>query len=65
MKTLSVNTISTLLAPQTMGLSLIVGSRLSLLDEFYLKKKIKNWSPRFYFNETVRPLVESTTTHQS
>lgn len=65
LKTLSVNTISTLLAPQTMGLSLIVGSGLSLLDEFYLNSLLKNWSPRFYFNETVRPLVESTTTHQS
>lgn len=65
LKTLSVNTVSTILAPTTIGLSLIVGSGLSLLDEFYLNSLLKKWSPRFYFNETVRPLVESITTHQS
>lgn len=65
LKTLSVNTVSTILAPSTMGLSLIVGSGMSLLDEFYLNSLLKGWSPRFYFNENIRPLLQSTTAHQS
>lgn len=65
LKTLSVNTVSTILAPPTMGLSLIVGSGMSLLDEFYLNSLLKGWSPRFYFNENIRPLLQSTTAHQS
>ncbi len=65
LKTLSVNAVSTILAPSTMGLSLIVGSGMSLLDEFYLNSLLKGWSPRFYFNENIRPLLQSTTAHQS
>lgn len=65
LKTLSVNTVSTILAPSTMGLSLIVGSGMSLLDEFYLNSLLKGWSPRFYFNENIRPLLQSTTAHPS
>lgn len=56
-KTLTVNTISTILSPATMGASLALGSGISLLDEFYLSSLLSNWNPRFFFNETINPIL--------
>ena len=64
LKTISVNTVSTILAPTTFGLSLIVGNGLSLLDEFYINSLLKNWSPRFFFSETLNPIIKTKSNYQ-
>ncbi|MBO5737840.1 hypothetical protein J6R97_00710 [bacterium] len=56
-KTISVNTVSGVLLPATGGLSLLGGNIVSLLDEFYLNNLL-SWNPRFFFKETINPLLK-------